>query len=876
MKDEKLNNESKTQIKAEPSKMIRHFLKMKEQYSDCLVFYRLGDFYELFFEDAETVSKELGLVLTGKDCGMEQRAPMCGIPHHVVLQYLTKLTARGYKIAICEQLSDPKASRGLVDRDVVRIVTPGTVIDEGLLSEDRNNFIASVYMGDDCVGVAWSDISTGECNYNYFDGNTAMPLNDLLSRIEPKEIICNRKMAVESINLSVVKFGKICPFTMYDDIAYEFDNAKKSVASLIRGEFFDKLLSLPACICAMGALFDYVEKTQKRVLKHLSHARFDAENKYLILETTARRTLELTETAEGKKYGSLLWLIDNTSTPMGKRLLRRQIEQPDLDETVINSKLDAVGELLKEQIIRDELFGKLKNIRDLERLTGRLSYGNMTPKDCVALMQSLEVIPDVKRRLSALKSDFFDMINEHLDTADEEYKLLFDGIDPSPAISPKDGSVIKKGFDGELDDLRDTAINSKSFLANLEAKEKELTKIKNLKIGFNKVFGYYIEVSNSQKSLVPYRYMRKQTTAGGERYITEELKILEQKILRGEEMIAIKETELFEGILRQLAKSVEKLLTNARMIAGLDCVVSNAITAFKNGYIRPTIGKGIKHIKIIEGRHPVVEKTLKGESFVPNDTMLDNDGNRTMLITGPNMAGKSVYMRQVALIVIMSHIGSFVPAKSAEIALTDKIFTRVGASDDISTGRSTFMVEMSEVSAILRNVTDDSLLLLDEIGRGTSTYDGLSIAWSILEYLSKNTKAKTIFSTHYHELTELEGNVDGLKNYKLTVKELGNSIYFLRKMMRGSANRSFGIEVASLAGLPEIVVDKAKQLLKSLEKNDITRKSNMATTQQISIFGDNKMTEIRKILKELDIDGISPRTALEILSDLKEKVELDG
>lgn len=858
------------------SPMMQHYIETKEQYPDCILFYRLGDFYEMFFEDAVTVSKELELTLTGKDCGLKERAPMCGIPYHALNNYLPRLVEKGYKVAICEQLTDPKSSKGLVLRDVVRTVTPGTLIDEGFLQEDKNNFIASLCMEDNSVGVAWSDISTGECNYTFCEGQTHSALNDLLSRIEPKEIICNEAMAVESINLSVVRFCKVCPFTLYNESEFDYQNASKVAMGKLPQQVFDKMDEHPVCVKAIGALLSYIEKTQKRSLKHLNRANFEKESQHMLIETTARKTLELTETAEGKRYGSLLWLIDHTSTGMGKRLLRKWVEQPDIDSALINAKLDAVEDLKNKIMVCDEICDNLKKIHDIERLTGRLSYGNMTPKDCLALSQSLEMIPIIKNLLAKTESPYLSNINSKLKPLSSEYNLLLSSISENAGSNIKDGNVIKEGYDKELDELREVGQNSKVHLANLESKEKELTKIKNLKIGFNKVFGYYIEVSNSQKELVPYRYVRRQTVANGERFITEELKILEEKILNSEERSITREICIYEEVLKELIKSVDDLLFAAKLIAQLDCIVSHALTAYKNNFVKPLISDSIHHIKICEGRHGTVEKLLKNDTFVPNDTLLDESDNRIALITGPNMAGKSVYMRQVALIVIMSHIGCFVPAKSAEIAITDKIFTRVGASDDVSTGRSTFMVEMSEVSSILRNVTDKSLLLLDEIGRGTSTYDGLSIAWSIIEYLAANTKAKTLFSTHYHELTELEGSVQGLKNYKLTVKEINNSVVFLRKLMRGSANRSFGIEVASLAGLPDNVVKRAKELLKGLEKNDIARKSQMATNQQISMFGNTKLTEIKKILQELDMDNVSPRAALDILTDLKEKVELDG
>lgn len=856
------------------SPMMQQYLKTKEEYKDCLLFYRLGDFYEMFYEDAVTASRELDLTLTGKDCGLSERAPMCGVPFHAVNTYLARLIEKGYKVAICEQMTDPKETKGLVQRDVVRVVTPGTVIEETLLKEDKNNFIVSLCWDKDAVGIAWSDISTGEFNFALYDGQIYVKLNDILSRIDPKEIICNQAMAVESQNLSIVKYGKVCPFTMYFEEAYDFDYALKKISNQFSKESLKNLTEKPVCVKAAGALLEYIEKTQKRALRHLDSAFFEKETRFMTLEAGARKTLELTETADGKKYGSLLWLIDNTSTGMGKRLLRKWIEQPDIDAQIINSKLDSVEELKNNIITCDTLKEKLKKVHDVERLAGRLAYGNLSPKDCIALYQSLLCIPELKALLNDIQTPYLIALNNELNPLHHVTDLLKRGILTEPANSLREGRVINDGFDKDLDELRAIGDNSKEYLAKLEVREKELTNIRNLKIGFNKVFGYYIEVSNSQKDLVPYRYIRKQTVATGERFITEELKVLEEKILHAEEKAAAREVALYNEIVKKLLKNVTDLLKVAKCVAHVDCIVSHASVSYKYNYVKPIIHDELRHIKIIEGRHAVVEKILKNDTFVPNDTFIDDDENKIALITGPNMAGKSIYMRQVAIITILAHIGCFVPAKTAEIAITDKIFTRVGASDDLSTGRSTFMVEMTEVSSILQNATDKSLLLLDEIGRGTSTYDGLSIAWAILEYLSQNFKAKTLFSTHYHELTELEGSVPGLKNYKLTVKEFNNTILFLRKVMRGSANRSFGIEVAGIAGLPNNVIQRSKEILKKLESSDIVRKSQMATMQQISIFGNSKLSEIEKILQELDMDAVSPRAALDILTDLKEKVDV--
>ncbi len=853
------------------SPMMKQYLKIKEQYKDVILLYRLGDFYEMFFDDAKVVSRELELTLTGRDCGLDERAPMCGVPYHAADTYIAKLIERGFKVAICEQTTTPEQGKGIVEREVVRVITAGTVTDPSMLADDKNNYLAGVYYEDRAVGVSWVDITTGEFSHAYIEAPIAAKLNDLLSRIKPSEIICNYKMLELSLELSIVKFGSVCPFSGYSDDAFEYENALALLKAQINEDAIKLLQIKKLCVNSAGALLNYINSTQKRSLDHIKNIKLDDSEKFMRINSTAMRTLELTENMQdGGKKGTLFWLLNKTSTNMGKRMLRKMIEQPSLDPIIINSRLDSTQEL-QNDIMRDILLEKLNKIYDIERLTSRISYGNALPKDCLSLAESLRQLPFLKETLSKCKTPLLKSINEKVLDFHFAEELIRSAIDPETSNSLKDGGVINKGFDTELDEYLSLSRDTSEVIARLEMEEKEETGIRNLKIGFNNVFGYYIEVPKAQINAVPYRYSRKQTIANGERYITEELKTLETKILSAKEKAVKRENELYIMVVQELKKFVDDLLVTANAIASLDCLISNARCAKEYGFVKPVINETVKNIKIQEGRHCVVEKLLKSETFVPNDTFLNSDSDKLMVITGPNMAGKSVYMKQVALIVIMAHMGSFVPAKYAEISLTDRVFTRVGANDDLSTGRSTFMVEMSEVSDILQNATNGSLILLDEIGRGTSTYDGLSIAWSIIEYLSKDLSAKTLFSTHYHELTELEGQLRGVKNYKMSLKEFNNNIIFLRKLMRGSANRSFGIEVAGLAGLPKEILDRAKELLKILENADIGRQAKMSDGSQLSFFNSAPASEISAILRDLDIDSVSPRQALEILADLKEK-----
>ncbi len=850
--------------------MMKQYLRVKENYKDAILLYRLGDFYECFFDDAIVASNELELTLTGRDCGESERAPMCGVPYHAVDSYIARLIENGHKVAICEQMSEPDGKK-LVEREVVRVITPGTLVDQIMLDDKSNNFLACLAKIENEIGIAWTDISTGEFNHVALDARVGVRVNELLARITPKEIICNEEMLVESVNLSIVKYGGVCPFTLYNELAFDYDNASKSVLEKFGKENFSEINRNKACTCAVGALLSYLNETQKRNLMNIKKSQHEDLSNYMLIDGAALKTLELTSNNQGKRRGTLLGTIDKTCTKMGARRLKALIEMPFKDEKAINDRLDATEELFDNVELRTALQEEFRYVNDVERLCGRLSYGNISPKDCYALGQSLVRLPKVKTLLCKLNSPFFKTFNGKIFDLGELGQLIMRAIKSEPSAFIRDGNVINDGYDDKLDTYRKYSENANEFKTQLEENEKAETGIRNLRVGYNKIFGFYIEVPKGQVSLVPYRYVRKQTTVNTERYITEELKELETKVLTAAEQAIQRENELFEELLKKIKVDFENIMSSARAIAELDCVLSNALSARALGYVKPKIGNDIHCLKIIDGRHPIVEKLLKGEDFVPNDTSLDDDGN-IMLITGPNMAGKSVYMKQVALITILAHIGSFVPAKSASIPIIDKVFTRVGASDDLGSGRSTFMVEMSEVAYILENITDNSLVLLDEIGRGTSTYDGLSIAWSIIEYIASNYKAKTLFSTHYHELTELEGIIKGVKNYKLTLKEINGNIVFLRKLMRGSANRSFGIEVAGLAGLPEDVIVRAKSILSRLEKADIVGQDSELQDKQLSLFNNLAgSSEINSILSELDIDTVSPRHALDILADLKEK-----
>lgn len=862
--------------------MMRRYLEIKEQYKDAILLFRLGDFYEMFFDDAVTASDFLNLTLTGRDCGLEERAPMCGVPYHAVDNYIKKLIDGGFKVAICEQLNTPEETQKgkQLDRDVVRVITAGTVVEDSLLPEKDNNYIASVYVSDKGFGLAWADMSTGE--FCLFENDAQNPdvLDDVLASISPCQTIINSKG--DGIVLNSVMSGRLKRPETYFDWAFSFDNAEKTllkqlgVKTLESFECADKKLA----ISAGGALVEYMLQTGKRDLSHINKINFVRNDSFMLIDVNTRRNLELTETMhEGKRFGSLLWLLDKTVTSMGSRLIKNWIEKPLVSAKSISARLNAVEAIANDKENLSYLRESLRGIRDIERLSARIAYGNTNPRDLISIGETLKALPLVKSVAKCFDDKNITKIANTIVTNDKLSDKIFAAIDEKAGASIKDGQFIKEGFDKRLDEYRNAKKEGTVWLANLEAAEKENTGIKNLKVGYNKIFGYYIEVSKSQVDMVPLRYQRKQTLVGGERYVTEELKEIENRILGSEENAVELELAIFEDLVQELKTHIDEFLQSAKAVQTIDVLQSFATVALSNNYVKPVVSDKIKHISIKNGRHPIVEAVAKSTAFVPNDTNLDEKENRCMIITGPNMAGKSTYMRQVALITLMAQIGSFVPADSAEISLTDRIFTRVGASDDITLGQSTFMVEMVEVATILNNATDKSLLILDEIGRGTSTIDGLSIAWAVIEEISRNIGAKTLFATHFHELSELEGVLDGVKNFQILIKEIGGTIVFLHKIVRGSASKSFGIEVAELAGIPKNVVTRAKTIMCQLEEIDINRDTNsiMMTAKggkqkQISLFDERSdYNEIVKILKDTNIENVSPVQAFAILLDLKDK-----
>ena len=855
------------------SPMMKHYLEMKEKHPDAILFYRLGDFYEMFFEDAEIVSRELELTLTGKDCGLEKRAPMCGIPHHAANNYIARLISNGYKVAICEQLSDPKASKGLVKRDVVQIVTPGTVLDSDVLEMKRNNFLMSVYSSKNVIAVCYSDISTGFIEATELVGDDRLKLlDDVLARVKPAEILCNLSFKLESESLTAVKLGYVPAFYPKDEI-YEYQKAKTNILNQFAVNNLSALglQDKKELVTSIGAVLRYFEDTQKRLISNIKKLSIVQDSRFVHLDILARKNLELVQSNSlNQKKGSLLWLLDRTNTPMGGRLLKSIIDQPLRDEEIINLRLDAVEELAGDLILRTNLADTLSGFTDIERKCSKISAGTITPKECLSLAETLSKLPEIKGILSSCSSRLLKEAGERIVILSDIEKVIKDAIDPEAPANLKDGRYILSTYNEELYKLRNAGEYGKQWLAEYEKDQKEKTGIKNLKTGYNRVFGYYIEVTNSGLSMVPDFYIRKQTTTNSERYITPELKEMEYKILNSKEQSIELESKLYAEIKNYLASYIAELSEIAYAVAVSDCMLSFADLASEKGYVRPVISSTINHIKIEDGRHPVVEALLDKTDFSPNDTLLDEADNRTMLITGPNMAGKSTYMRQVAIITLMAHMGCFVPAKYAEISIIDRVFTRVGASDDLAFGQSTFMVEMSEVSNIINNATDKSLIILDEVGRGTSTYDGMSIASAIIEYLSHHLHAKTLFSTHYQELTDMEGRVDGVKNYRVMVKEWDGNIVFLHKIARGSANRSFGIEVAKLAGLPEELISRAKQVLLERENDRPALSSNV---QELKIDTNANVAEIVNVLKEMDMDTISPIMAFGTLQNLVDKVK---
>lgn len=868
------------------SPMMQQYVDTKEKYGDCILFFRLGDFYEMFFEDAEICSKVLELTLTGKDCGLEKRAPMCGIPYHASEGYIAKLIENGYKVAICEQLSLPQKGVKIVERDVVRIITPGTLMESSMLDESKNNYIVCLYKDKDNIGISSIDISTGKFLATEFTGeNVITKTNDFLVGIKPSEVIVNIEMEEFYDELGSVKSNYLPKCELFDDNNFDYNDNYKILAKQLNLDNLKKhqINNRNFAIISAGAVLKYIFETQKRQLTHINMLDYVAYDNYMQIDANTRRNLELVENLKDrKKRGTLFWVLNKTKTNMGARLLKSYISQPLYNEKLINNRLHSVDELVKNIVIREKLCEILNQIHDIERLVGRISYNNLVPADCIMLKNSLALIPEIKSSLEKFTSTNIVNIKNQLFDFGEIVELLENAIvdKNKEKPNPKDGEIIKYGFNSQLDEYIDISKSAKDYIAKLETKEREETKIKNLKIAYNKVFGYYIEVPNSQSGLVPYTYIRRQTISNSERYITNELKEYEDKILNANSLKDELEKQLFDKIRDFLIENIEKMKSTASAIAELDTYLSFATVAMENNYVRPIVSKNNTDLEIIGGRHPIVELINKSEEFIPNDTIFNNSDARTMIITGPNMAGKSTYMRQVALITLMAHIGSFVPAKSAKICLVDKIFTRIGASDDLSMGQSTFMVEMSEVSHILKNATNNSLLILDEIGRGTSTFDGLSIAWSVIEYISNNLSSKTLFSTHYHELTELEGLLDGVKNYQISVKEFNNSIIFLRKIIRGGASRSFGIEVASLAGLPNEVLTRAREILHLLEENDLSRDTKITSKLDSGYASKNaenlkNIKSIISVLDDLNVNNLTPLNAFDILIQLKNYLKKD-
>ena len=885
---------------AQLSPMITHYLETKKQYPDCILFYRLGDFYEMFFEDAKTASRELEITLTGKECGLEERAPMCGVPYHAVESYLNKLVQKGYKVAIAEQMEDPKTAKGLVKREVIRVVTPGTITNSQALEESKNNYLMGIVYMDGMFGISSVDISTGD--YLVTEVKSERTLLDEIFKFAPSEIICNEAFYMSGVDLEELKNRLHVVVTALENRFFSDDSCRRLLREHFHVNHLDGLglSEYEAGTIAAGAVLSYLYETQKSTLDHLTAITPYTTGQYMMLDTSTRRNLELTETLrEKQKRGTLLWVLDKTKTAMGARMLRSFVEQPLIDREGILARQNAIEELNMNYISREEMAEYLNAIYDLERLIGRISYKTANPRDLIAFKNSLAMLPHIKKILGEFGADLLREVDSGMDTLEELTALIEHAIVDDPPISVRDGGIIKDGYSEEADRLRHAKTEGKDWLAALEAEEREKTGIKNLKIKFNKVFGYYFEVTNSFKDQVPDYFVRRQTLTNAERFTTDRLKELEGTILGAEDRLFSLEYDLFCQVRDTAGAQVEKIQQTAKAIALLDVLISLSTVATRHNYVKPKINeRGVIHIK--NGRHPVVEQMMRDDMFVSNDTYLDNGKNRISIITGPNMAGKSTYMRQTALITLMAQIGSFVPADEANIGLCDRIFTRVGASDDLASGQSTFMVEMTEVANILRNATRNSLLILDEIGRGTSTFDGLSIAWAVVEYIS-NTKtlgAKTLFATHYHELTELEGAISGVNNYCIAVKEQGDNIVFLRKIVKGGADKSYGIQVAKLAGVPEQVITRAKELVEELSDADITARAKEIASgsrtvqpkksverpdevdlQQMSIFDTVREEDIIRELMEIDISRLSPVEALVTLdkfqSRLKNRWEAD-
>lgn len=869
---------------AEYSPMMQHYLKTKEEYKDCILFYRLGDFYEMFFDDAILASRELELTLTGKECGQEERAPMCGVPFHAAETYIARLIGKGYKVAICEQMEDPKLAKGIVKREVIRVVTPGTVIESNLLDEKKNNYIMAIYKNGIYFGISICDVSTGDFKATQIKetNNFSMALDEI-SRYSPAEIVVNDLMYATTEEIAKIRER----FQIYISKQEEekFSNNSEELLNKYNivnedGNEIKDINDKTLCICAINGLLTYILETQKTSLAHINKITLYNNTKYMCLDINARRNLELTEKLRDKsKKGTLLWVLDKTSTSMGGRRLRRWLNDPLLDVERINKRLNAVKELKEKLILRGDITDLLKKVYDIERLVGKISYGNANGRDLISLKNSIKQLPELKRIMVSADSTLLKELYEELDTLEDIYTIIDNAIVEEPPISVKEGGLIKKGYDEEIDKLKIATTDGKNWLIQLEADEREKTGIKGLKVGFNKVFGYYIEVTKSNISLVPDRYIRKQTLTNGERYVTEELKKLENELLGAEEKVINLEYNAFCDIREKIEKQIIRIQKTADIISTLDVLNSFATIAEDMNYCMPIVdNSGIIDIK--GGRHPVIEKILPSGAFVDNDTYLDKEDNRFSIITGPNMAGKSTYMRQVALISLMAQCGSFVPATYARLGVVDKIFTRIGASDDLSMGQSTFMVEMMEVATILKEATPNSLVILDEIGRGTSTYDGLSIAWAVAEYMSDKEKcgAKTLFATHYHELIGLEEKIQGVKNYSIAVKERGEDIIFLRKIVSGGTDESYGVHVAKLAGVPQVVTKRSNEILKTLERKSILgnqkqeKENKKVATGQLDMYN-YKLAEIAHELDKVDLNNLTPIDALNTLVKIKEKMK---
>ncbi len=864
--------------------MMQQYLDIKNQYKDCIMFYRVGDFYEMFFDDALTASKALEITLTGKDCGQEERAPMCGVPYHAYEVYANRLIEQGYKVAICEQVEDPKQAKGLVKRDVIQIITPGTNLSTQNLKEGQNNYIMSIYAFDNAYGIAVADITTGEARTCQVTSQEKC--KDEINKYQPSEIICNETLLCQDWDWDYYRERLHITISAIDDWHFNEEQAANCLLKHFKVQSLEALglKDRSLTVIASGALMEYLIETQKSSLDHMNRLELYAVDDYMILDSSTRRNLELTETLRDKeKRGSLLWVLDKTKTAMGARLLRTYIEQPLIRKDRIEERLDAIEQLNREAINREELREYLNPIYDLERLMTRISLKTANPRDLISFKTSLSYLPYIRQLLVGYPSGLLHQIYEDLDGLEDIHQLLEDSIIEDPPLQIKEGGIIKDGYLEHIDELKHAKTDGKQWLAELETKEREASGIKNLKIKYNKVFGYYFDVTNSYKELVPEHFIRKQTLANSERYTTEELDKLADTILGSEDKLCALEYETFCDIREKISGEIKRVQRTAHAVAMLDVMASLAYVTEQNHYIRPVMNEEGR-LKIQGGRHPVVEKMIPNDLFIRNDTELDINENRIAIITGPNMAGKSTYMRQTALIVLLAQMGCYVPADQADIGIVDRIFTRVGASDDLASGQSTFMVEMSEVANILRNATVNSLLILDEIGRGTSTYDGLSIAWSVVEYISNFHRlgAKTLFATHYHELTELEGQLPGVHNYCIAVKEQGDDIVFLRKIMRGGADRSYGIQVAKLAGLPQDVIERANEILSELlDEHDLAGKGKKVTVakpkkkeepKQLSFFANPMEQEVVAEIQSLDLSNMTPMKALVYLSELQEKL----